>query len=68
MPLFDYECQKCGHKYEELFLGTEAHESKCKQCGTEDVKKMPGYMSRYEVKGKFDGRSPSRKRYKLTHD
>lgn len=37
MPLFEYECTGCGHKFEVLIRGSEkAH---CPKCGSERIEK-----------------------------
>lgn len=34
MPLFEYVCGKCGHRFEELVsLGEDVANPKCPQCG-----------------------------------
>jgi len=39
MPLYDYECRKCGHEFEVLVRpgsGTPA----CSACGSEDIERL----------------------------
>jgi len=38
MPIFEYKCQKCGYKFEELVLGKE--EIKCPKCKSTSLKKL----------------------------
>ena len=38
MPLYEYKCQKCGHKFERLVFGEE--EIKCPKCNTKELKKL----------------------------
>lgn len=38
MPIFEYQCQNCGHKFEELVLGKE--EIKCPKCQSASLKKL----------------------------
>ena len=37
MPLFEYECRKCGHQFEALVVGTR--KPACPQCKSEDLEK-----------------------------
>ena len=37
MPLFEYECKKCGNKFELLIRGSET--PRCPACGGEQVEK-----------------------------
>ena len=32
MPLFEYQCKKCGYRFEELQKGTSAKPPKCPKC------------------------------------
>ncbi len=32
MPLFEYQCKKCGHRFEELQKGSSAKPPKCPKC------------------------------------
>ena len=40
MPIFEYKCQKCGHKME--FLEKSGNKSKhvCEKCGNPDTQKL----------------------------
>jgi|YNPNPStandDraft_1061719.scaffolds.fasta_scaffold14081_1 putative FmdB family regulatory protein len=38
MPLYEYICQKCGHRFEELIRGQE--EPLCPKCGSPKVEKQ----------------------------
>lgn len=43
MPLFDFECQKCHERFEELvFASTQV---RCPRCAEPDVKKLPSRVS-----------------------
>ena len=33
MPLYEYECQKCGHRFERIQKFSDAMVKKCPQCG-----------------------------------
>ena len=34
MPLFEYQCKKCGHRFEELQKGVPAKSPKCPKCAS----------------------------------
>jgi len=38
MPIFEYKCKKCGHKFEELVSGKE--KISCPKCGSENLEKL----------------------------
>ncbi len=46
MPLYDYKCQKCSHKFEVLVMGGE--QPQCPQCASLELDKM---MSGFSVGG-----------------
>ena len=33
MPLYEYQCKKCGHKFEKIQLFSDAPIKKCPECG-----------------------------------
>jgi putative FmdB family regulatory protein len=37
VPLFEYECRKCGHEFEALVIGTR--QPVCPKCKSEDLEK-----------------------------
>lgn len=39
MPIFEYQCRKCGAKFEKLVSSAEAT-STCKECGSARVEKL----------------------------
>jgi putative FmdB family regulatory protein len=41
MPIHEFDCLKCGHRFEELVgsHGTEATEVKCPECGATKLKR-----------------------------
>jgi len=41
MPIYEYECSSCKHKFETLQAITEEPKSKCPQCGKK-LKKLIG--------------------------
>jgi len=39
MPIFEYQCRKCGARFEKLVSSAEATAT-CKQCGSARVEKL----------------------------
>jgi len=39
MPIFEYECRKCGRLFEELVTGS-TQEVCCPACGSVDIEKL----------------------------
>ena len=33
MPLYEYECKKCKHRFEKIKKYSDPHEKKCPKCG-----------------------------------
>jgi len=42
MPIYEYQCQFCGHLFEELQSMSEAPLVKCPKCGKDGLKKLIG--------------------------
>lgn len=40
MPIFDFTCKQCGHKFDLLIPNAEKDKVKCPQCGTADVRQL----------------------------
>jgi len=40
MPIFEYECEKCGAKFEELISSSKQDEVTCPECGSREVTKL----------------------------
>lgn len=40
MPTYEYECQKCGHKFEKFQYMTEAPDKKCPKCKKLKAKRL----------------------------
>jgi putative FmdB family regulatory protein len=38
MPIYEYKCTKCGHKFEKLVFGKE--KLKCPKCGSNVLEKL----------------------------
>ncbi len=41
MPLYEFQCQRCGHEFEELVSWREVEEGKvrCPNCGSTEVRR-----------------------------
>lgn len=42
MPVIDFQCQKCGHKFYEITTSAERDKIRCPQCGSGDLKQVFG--------------------------
>jgi putative FmdB family regulatory protein len=41
MPIFEYQCQECGHVFEVLTRGAAgSHTATCPKCGKRDVERL----------------------------
>ncbi len=40
MPLYEYQCQKCGRRFESLVIAGRENEVVCAECGSPEVRKM----------------------------
>ena len=40
MPLFEFECNACKHRFEELVLSSSKTVEECPNCHEKDVKKL----------------------------
>ena len=40
MPLFEYECRDCGHRFESLVLGRTQERPSCPSCDSREVEKQ----------------------------
>ncbi|NMB16488.1 MAG: zinc ribbon domain-containing protein [Firmicutes bacterium] len=40
MPLYEFQCQNCHHKFEELCRGSDTAKVKCPHCGEKNVKRL----------------------------
>jgi putative FmdB family regulatory protein len=61
MPIFEYECNKCGHKFENLsFSSSPSEKVLCTSCESENVKKLLSvFATGSEIKGDFACQNPS---------
>ena len=42
MPMYDYRCSQCGHRFEELIFSQGKKEIVCPKCKTEQVERLMG--------------------------
>ena len=40
MPIYEYECRGCGHRFEFLLLPTHPTEPACPSCESKDLEKL----------------------------
>ena len=57
MPLFEYECRKCGHQFEALVVG--ARKAVCPKCKSEDLEKRVSPLGIGEAPAAGAGRMPA---------
>ena len=50
MPTYEYECQKCGHRFEEFQSMKDAHLAKCPKCKGK-LKRLIGAGAGFIFKG-----------------
>lgn len=55
MPIFEYKCDKCGHKMEFLEKRSGSRKHKCKKCGSKQLKRLFSIFSN-SVKSKSKNR------------
>ena len=49
MPIYEYRCKDCDHKFEKLQMASKNSDPECPNCESEDVKRL---MSAGFVRGK----------------
>lgn len=49
MPIYEYECPKCGHEFEKIQQFSDAPVRRCPQCGGSVRKKLS--VSSFQLKG-----------------
>ena len=50
MPIYEYECQNCGHSFEQLQKTTDKLLNTCPECGKRRLKKLVSNTS-FQLKG-----------------
>lgn len=53
MPIYEFGCNNCGCKFEEIVFGNQAAPS-CPQCGSEDTTKLISACCRQKKGGSGD--------------
>ncbi len=51
MPIFEYECKKCGHQFEALLKSASSPAPKCPECGASNAKRL---LSRFAAASKTE--------------
>ena len=56
MPIYQYKCNNCGHKYEQLYLSfsavdREEKDEPCPKCGSKDKFRCPPAGTSFQLKG-----------------
>ena len=60
MPIFDYRCLKCGHKFEHYHKLQNEAKPPCENCGHDKVIKLPSFPGMIDVDGKITTASKSK--------
>jgi putative FmdB family regulatory protein len=50
MPIYEFECKKCGKKFERLILSLDEKNPVCPACNHEDVQKIMSAGSKVTLK------------------
>ena len=51
MPLYEYKCSKCGHKFEGIVsVGSRDDSVVCPKCGS-NTKRLLGNIATFRIKG-----------------
>ena len=61
MPIFEYQCEACGHRFDVLERAGEAAQRKCPECGRLRLRKLlsaPGFQLRGSGWRKPSAKSP----------
>ncbi len=45
MPLFEFECKKCGTRFEKLIFASDKDKITCPKCGSEETKKLLSFFA-----------------------
>lgn len=49
MPLYDFICKSCGHKFDTIVKYEE--KVNCEKCNSPDTEKQVGYIALYSIEG-----------------
>ncbi len=56
MPIFEYDCQNCGHNFERIVFSGEKEQVTCPKCKSDQVKRVISSTS-FIVQGAFSAGS-----------
>ncbi len=56
MPIFEYDCQDCGHNFERIVFSEKQERITCPKCKSERIKRVISSTS-FIVHGAFSGGS-----------
>ena len=62
MPTYDYQCEECGHIFEEIHSMSETYEDGCPKCGHENVNKVYNTAPQINM-GEHGGKTYIKRRY-----
>lgn len=51
MPLYEYECVKCGHRFEKIESASASATKKCPQCGAKAVRLLAAPAIQFKGSG-----------------
>ena len=51
MPMFDYQCKKCGETSEYIVKSADAKDLRCKACGSKRLTRLLGAASQVSQRG-----------------
>jgi len=51
MPIYEFECRKCGAKFEELLRSSDSSGVTCPKCGTNKIKRLMSTFAAYSGGG-----------------
>lgn len=56
MPLFDFTCEACGHRFDKLFRTmTDKPKAECPKCGSKETKRALSLVNAGQSEGKGGG-------------
>lgn len=61
MPIYEYQCKKCGRIFEALVMGKDKEPLECDKCGSKDVVRQISAVNSIggSLKGLSSGCSPN---------